>query len=479
MNDDTTPPGEDRRKAAMLKRGQMESEIRASDATARQKSNMLHTLSKLWQFASDVIDESRAAPAAQQAPAPAAEQPLVLVPDLDENDRLRRSLAEDASEMDGLRIQATDARREAEAARRSAAEATEVVRDAHGESARLRGFAAGWLYIVEDSLTKDTAGQAFGLRLLRDQMRRALSGQQALIREARNQREVTMDQTNEIVTPNPAHCPTCGGPDGRARSACLPCGGTGSARACAEYYTEATLRSALAPPVAEQGGEVARLTAEVAIATARARVAGAWAREVEGVADKAEQERDADRKRAERAERDLAAVRDELATVQRLYREEKAHADRIASEAHRERMSALAERNEARECEEIERARAKAAEARLAALEAATQGSPHGPDCRVWTVLNNPGGPMPPCDCWRSRVAATQGPLDREVLDSEEMHEAIWQALRSARGEMWALRTGVPRVMEAIRAVLSKGEAQPPRTGTAPEGEGLTLDRDP
>lgn len=49
-----------------------------------------------------------------------------------------------------------------------------------------------------------------------------------------------MSDANEIVTPNPAHCPTCGGPDRPATSTCLPCGGTGSARACAEYYTEAT-----------------------------------------------------------------------------------------------------------------------------------------------------------------------------------------------------------------------------------------------
>lgn len=51
-------------------------------------------------------------------------------------------------------------------------------------------------------------------------------------------------QTDEsIQAPNPALCPTCGG-KGKdlavAGKPCLPCGGTGSARACAEYYTEAT-----------------------------------------------------------------------------------------------------------------------------------------------------------------------------------------------------------------------------------------------
>lgn len=39
--------------AANLKAKQLESEIRASNATSTQKANMLHTLSKLTMFAAD------------------------------------------------------------------------------------------------------------------------------------------------------------------------------------------------------------------------------------------------------------------------------------------------------------------------------------------------------------------------------------------------------------------------------------------
>lgn len=73
---------------------------------------------------------------------------------------------------------------ERDEAMRRAADATEVVREAHAESARLRGYAAGWLYIVEDALERPADAQERALRLLRDQMRRALAGQQALIAEA-------------------------------------------------------------------------------------------------------------------------------------------------------------------------------------------------------------------------------------------------------------------------------------------------------
>lgn len=45
-------------------------------------------------------------------------------------------------------------------------------------------------------------------------------------------------ETNEIVTPNPAHCPTCGGPGRPATAECQPCGGTGSARDAAYNLLE-------------------------------------------------------------------------------------------------------------------------------------------------------------------------------------------------------------------------------------------------
>lgn len=41
--------------AAILKVKQLEAEIRKSDATRWQKSDMLHTLSKLWMFATDAV----------------------------------------------------------------------------------------------------------------------------------------------------------------------------------------------------------------------------------------------------------------------------------------------------------------------------------------------------------------------------------------------------------------------------------------
>jgi transposase-like protein len=89
----------------------------------------------------------------------------------DEIDRLRRTIEENAHEMARVR--------------RSAADSVEVVRGAHAESARLRGSVAGWLYVVEDALERDAAGQARALTLMRDQMRMALAGQQRLIAEAR------------------------------------------------------------------------------------------------------------------------------------------------------------------------------------------------------------------------------------------------------------------------------------------------------
>lgn len=41
--------------AARLKVSQLDTEIRASEASSGQKSNMLHSLSKLWMFASDSL----------------------------------------------------------------------------------------------------------------------------------------------------------------------------------------------------------------------------------------------------------------------------------------------------------------------------------------------------------------------------------------------------------------------------------------
>lgn len=47
---------------ALLKRKQLEEEIRESNASLGQKSNMLHTLSKLWISVQNVRDTAQALP---------------------------------------------------------------------------------------------------------------------------------------------------------------------------------------------------------------------------------------------------------------------------------------------------------------------------------------------------------------------------------------------------------------------------------